>query len=205
MIASEYPNLHFNLEGRRKSLLSTEKKILRLQSENKSLESLRDLFGFRIIIFDNSEELCYNLMGKIIEFNAKKGFILCEADSKTDISEDCTSESSPFLAKYQYGIKDYIATPKKNGYQSLHAIFQDSERNYFEVQIRTKKMHEISESGDACHQKYKDSTDITDLEMTIDRTRISIPEYSLSLENDFVSDNVGLEKSYLILQKEKTF
>lgn len=82
-ITSEYPNLRFNIEGRRKSLLSVEKKILRLQSEKRSLEYLRDLMAFRIIIFDNSEELCYDLMEKIIEFNAKRGFILCEADSKT--------------------------------------------------------------------------------------------------------------------------
>ena len=52
--------------------------------------------------------------------------------------------------------RDYIANPKGNGYQSLHAsvVVPGSERTA-EFQVRTPKMHEAAESGDAAHWRYK--------------------------------------------------
>lgn len=52
--------------------------------------------------------------------------------------------------------KDYIAKPKENGYRSLHIVLSDNElmRN-FEIQIRTKRMHNVAESGSASHDGYK--------------------------------------------------
>lgn len=52
--------------------------------------------------------------------------------------------------------KDYITTPKDNGYRSLHIVLSDNEfmRNV-EMQIRTKKMHNVAESGSASHSIYK--------------------------------------------------
>mgnify|MGYP000402731636 CR=1 FL=1 len=51
--------------------------------------------------------------------------------------------------------KDYIAKPKKNGYQSLHTSLLDDDNNYFEVQIRSKEMDEFAEMGLAAHWAYK--------------------------------------------------
>lgn len=65
-------------------------------------------------------------------------------------------------------------------------------------------MHADSEIGNACHQDYKDKTDITDIEMKIDRKKISIPGY-VSSENLLVLDLVGFERSLQILQRQKTF
>ncbi len=53
-------------------------------------------------------------------------------------------------------LRDWISTPKANGYESLHTTVMSSQGQWVEVQIRTERMHEIAERGYAAHWKYKD-------------------------------------------------
>lgn len=93
-------------------------------TQNKSFNEIYDLYAFRIIVDKVSD--CYNILGYIHDiFQAIPG-----------------------------RLKDYIAVPKPNMYQSLHTTVSHH-GHFFEVQIRTKEMHRIAELGIAAHWKYK--------------------------------------------------
>ena len=61
-------------------------------------------------------------------------------------------------------IKDYIATPRPNGYQSLHTSLLTDSGTHFEVQIRTTDMHRVAEQGIAAHWSYKSASPSSDRE-----------------------------------------
>ena len=119
-----YPNLKFQLAGRRKSVIGTEKKINLYLSQGRDLTDFKDVLAFRFIIFDNSIEICYNLMKTVIDFNLENGFIPCiatqvfqtEGFNKTDFKDVELPEKSYLPPEYQKWVKDYILRPKETGY-----------------------------------------------------------------------------------------
>lgn len=213
LISTKFPDVRFSIDGRRKSLVSTEKKIQKLLKEKMSLDLLRDLFAFRILIFGkNSSSListCYKIAEAVISYFISKGFVLCEADPLIGIGFDrelhpniLVPKSSGISANFQFGIKDYILNPKKNGYQSLHFVFRTDSGNCFEIQIRTFDMHLHAESGEANHKGYKLKTYPSTL--SFDRKKINIPGYGLSPEGQLF-DLIGLENGLEIVKRQKTF
>ncbi len=77
-------------------------------------------------------------------------------------SEDCYSALGAIHAAYPTVMgrfKDYISTPKRNGYQSLHTGVIGPENHKVEIQLRTPEMHNIAENGVAAHWNYKNLND----------------------------------------------
>ena len=105
----------------------------KVQKKRISLEQITDIIGFRIII--NTLEDCYKALGIFHkEWNCIPG-----------------------------RFKDYISSPKINGYQSLHTSIIGPNRKPIEIQIRTKDMHEFAERGIASHWVYKSSENFNSL------------------------------------------
>ena len=100
--------------------------IYRKMAEKKrALSDVVDVYGFRIVVKDVSA--CYRVLGLVHG-----------------------------LYKPRPGrFKDYIAIPRVNGYQSLHTTLFGPEGLPLEVQIRTRQMHQVAESGVASHWQYK--------------------------------------------------
>lgn len=120
-------NLNCEVSGRVKKPYSVWKK---LEIQQKSLDQLSDIFGFRVCVETVSQ--CYQVLGILHgKWQAIPG-----------------------------RFKDYISTPKKNGYQSIHTTIIGPKNQRVEVQIRTLKMNEMCERGLAAHWVYKDQDDI---------------------------------------------
>jgi GTP pyrophosphokinase len=97
---------------------------MKIQRKGVTIDEILDLMAIRILVEDEID--CYKVLGHI------------------------HLEYKPLISRF----KDYVATPKENGYQTIHStVFFNSKIH--EVQIRTFEMHKVAEFGIAAHWKYK--------------------------------------------------
>ena len=117
----------FAIKGRPKSIYSILKKI---KKQNITFDEIYDLFAIRIILdvpLENEKAACWQVYSIITDFY----------------------QPSPDR------LRDWVNTPKANGYESLHTTVMSRSGQWVEVQIRTRRMDEIAERGYAAHWKYK--------------------------------------------------
>ncbi len=97
----------------------------KMQEKEQSFSRLSDIYGFRIVTATEAD--CYRVLGAIHQrWRAVPG-----------------------------RFKDYISQPKSNGYRSIHTTVSGRDGKRVEVQIRTREMHEVAETGVAAHWSYK--------------------------------------------------
>ncbi|MCB1782839.1 MAG: bifunctional (p)ppGpp synthetase/guanosine-3',5'-bis(diphosphate) 3'-pyrophosphohydrolase [Alphaproteobacteria bacterium] len=97
----------------------------KMQRKNVAFEQLSDIMAFRIVVEDAAQ--CYQVLGVLhSKYHSVPG-----------------------------RFKDYISTPKPNGYRSIHTTIMGPKRQRIEVQIRTRQMHDEAELGVAAHWAYK--------------------------------------------------
>lgn len=120
---------NFKIFGRPKSIYSIYNKTI---TKGVAFEEIYDLFAIRIVIdtpLDQEKSDCWKVYSIITDFY----------------------HPSPER------LRDWISTPKSNGYESLHTTVMGPEGKWVEVQIRTVRMDELAEKGYAAHWKYKDA------------------------------------------------
>jgi GTP pyrophosphokinase len=119
----------FKIFGRPKSIFSIYNKT---KTKGVAFEEIYDLFAIRIVIdtpLDQEKSDCWKVYSIITDFY----------------------HPSPER------LRDWISTPKSNGYESLHTTVMGPDGKWVEVQIRTVRMDELAEKGYAAHWKYKDA------------------------------------------------
>ena len=121
--------ISYKLKVRTKTALSIYKKM---QKQKVSFEGVFDVFAIRFIIdCEDDRDIEHALCWKVFSYVTEE----YESDTKR--------------------LRDWISNPKPNGYESLHITVKNKEGSYLEVQIRTRRMDEMAESGLASHWSYK--------------------------------------------------
>ena len=158
-IELEKQGLKFQVLGRPKSINSIWNKM---KKQGIPFEEVYDLFAIRIIldsVFENEKSDCWKAYSVVTN----------------------TYHPNPDR------LRDWVSSPKGNGYESLHTTVMGTGGNWVEVQIRSARMNEIAEKGFAAHWKYKESTVDNGLDKWIQEVRemLSNPEANAL---DFIDD-----------------
>jgi GTP diphosphokinase / guanosine-3',5'-bis(diphosphate) 3'-diphosphatase len=152
-------NFSYEIKGRPKSLNSIWNKM---KKQSVTFEEIYDLFAIRIIIdspYETEKADCWKVYSIVTDY----------------------------FTPNPDRLRDWVSTPKANGYESLHTTVMSKEGKWVEVQIRSLRMNEIAEKGYAAHWKYKESNHENALDDWIGRIRemLESPE---SNALDFIDD-----------------
>ena len=171
----EAEGMVYEMYGRPKSIHSIWNKM---RTKHVSFEEVYDLFAIRIIVDTPAEKEkadCWKVYSIVTEYYTP------DPDR----------------------LRDWISTPKANGYESLHTTVMGHKGRWVEVQIRTRRMDEIAEKGFAAHWKYKEGSADKTLDNWLREIRelLRNPDYNaLEFLDDFKS-NLFSKEIYVFTPK----
>lgn len=155
----ENSGLNFSIKARTKSVFSIYNKM---RTKGVLYEEIYDLFAIRIILDtppDKEKSACWNTYSIVTDFY----------------------QPNPDR------LRDWVSTPKSNGYESLHTTVMSPTGKWVEVQIRSKRMDEIAEKGYAAHWKYKEGGEASNFDSWINKIRELLENPDLNAI-DFIDD-----------------
>ena len=179
-----------DITGRSKHLWSIHNKMKR---EGKALEQIFDLLAIRVIL--TPREL------RVPEGTDESRRERAEQTREKRICYHTVSIVHSMWTPLPGRFKDYIAVPKPNGYQSLHTTVISQSGQPIEVQIRSRRMHEVAEFGVAAHWMYKQGAQLAqkDRENWITQLR------ELQNEINDASDYLDAVKTDILSQRVRVF
>lgn len=216
-LRKDFPDIQSKIELRIKSLLSFDAKLQLLQKEaardvanGKRPRELfpKDVMAFRIIVLDKktSKDVddCYRILNNLLPFLTSNFGCTIMSTTGTIGTKDFEiqnhpevifpSQSTEILEEYKLYVKDYISTPKKNGYQALHVVVTDIKLNFsFEIQIQTQTMF-YNATQTASHEGHKAMkyADIYDADEALDPKKVNMYGFYYYPESDELYDYIGL-------------
>lgn len=157
--ALEEQGFKFEIKARTKSVFSIYDKI---KNKNVSFEEIYDIFAIRIIIDSAAEKEkadCWTIYSIVTDFY----------------------QPSPDR------LRDWISTPRANGYESLHTTVMSPTGKWVEVQIRSDRMDQVAEKGFAAHWKYKEGGEESNFDAWVSKIR-ELLENTDNETIDFIDD-----------------
>ncbi len=167
----------FRIFGRPKSIFSISNKI---KKKKVPFEEIYDLFAIRIVVdvpVEKEKSICWQVYSIV-----------------TDVHQPIPER-----------LKDWVTTPKSNGYESLHTTVIGPQGRFVEVQIRSERMDQIAERGFAAHWKYKGLKKMNVYDIWLDNVREMMDSPGSSTNTmEFVSDfktNLWAEEVFVYTPK----
>lgn len=166
-------NLDFDIKWRFKSIPSIWNKM---KKQGVDFEGVYDLFAIRIILnssLENEKSDCWKVY--------------------SIVSHIYTPEPAR--------LRDWISTPKASGYESLHTTVKTKTDRVVEVQIRSSRMDEIAEKGDAAHWRYKESGEISSADLWLKTVREVLEKPTGGKESSFTTEKVSSDEIFVLTPK----
>lgn len=161
-------DIHYKLKVRTKTAYSIWKKM---QKQKIPYEQVFDVFALRFILdvpFEKEHDYCWEVFSRVTE------------TYKPDTGR----------------LRDWITTPKKNGYESLHTTVENSDGAHIEVQIRTERMDEMAENGHASHWSYKGVKRVQGLDEWLLNVKHMLE--NSALDDDYnAKENISLDEIFV--------
>ena len=141
----------------------------KMQHKKVTMDQLADIMAFRVLVPD--VESCYRTLGAV------------------------HGAYPTVMGRF----KDYISTPKRNGYQSLHTGVIGPENHKIEIQVRTPSMHQYAENGVAAHWSYKSKEEVNNYK------KIKWINELVSILDDEIGADEFLEHTKMDLYRDQVF